>query len=105
MLTSDITSQQDHPVKQIILGAQMLCVAFGALVLVPNTDRIESERSAVYRRHRHADFSACYGQADSRYSWLPLLRLLRLSFTAFSNGEFRGHVIRSFCGGSGLHTA
>lgn len=28
-------SKMDHPLKHIILGAQMLCVAFGALVLVP----------------------------------------------------------------------
>ena len=35
MSTSNINSQLDHPLKQIILGAQMLCVAFGALVLVP----------------------------------------------------------------------
>ena len=35
MSISNTNPHIDHPLKQILLGAQMLCVAFGALVLVP----------------------------------------------------------------------
>ena len=35
MSTSNFSSKIEHPLKQVILGAQMLFVAFGALVLVP----------------------------------------------------------------------
>ena len=35
MSTSNVNYHLEHPLKQLLLGAQMLCVAFGALVLVP----------------------------------------------------------------------
>ena len=35
MSSSTSNYHMEHPLKQIIMGAQMLCVAFGALVLVP----------------------------------------------------------------------
>ena len=53
--------------KDSLLGAQMLFVAFGALVLVPTPDGHEHQRGLVYGRRGHVDFSDLHTRQGARF--------------------------------------
>ncbi len=72
-----------------ILGAQMLFVAFGALVLVPILTGLDPNVALFTAGTRNPYFSGDHKGQGSLFSSLPLLPLLLRLFTAYRHGESR----------------